>query len=197
MPSSNVFRESRVIQRNLVSRVNPDQRKSESAQVPLEDPVSECIIQRTKLLLGNVQHEEVEALQLLRYNAGGQFRLHYDWFPFVANKRNISASAPDRDFQRLGTVFVYLNDDCVGGQTYFPHLRGVSKDADGEKFSRTDTGEGLLVNPKKGNAIFWNNMHANGTGDTRVHHSGLPLQSGVKMGINIFTTYFLDSPLIG
>lgn len=195
--SSDLFRESRVVQTSLKSKVNEKERKSESAQVPLEDPVSQCIIERTKLLLGNVQHEEVEALQLLRYDAGGQFRLHYDWFPFVANKRNISKSAPDRDFQRLGTVFVYLNDDCVGGQTYFPRLPGVSENADSEKFSRTDTGEGLLVNPKKGNAVFWNNMHANGSGDTRVFHAGLPLQSGVKLGINIFTTYFLDSPLVG
>lgn len=182
---------------SLESNIDPDERKSESAEVPLEDPVSQCIIERTKLLLGNVQHEEVEALQLLRYDSGGQFRLHYDWFPFVANKRNVSATAPDRDFQRLGTIFVYLNDDCVGGQTYFPCLPGVSDQADGEKFSRTDTGKGLLVNPKKGNAVFWNNMHANGTGDRRVLHAGLPLQSGVKMGINIFTSYFLDSPLIG
>ena len=181
----------------LESNIDPDERKSESAEVPLGDPVSQCIIERTKLLLGNVQHEEVEALQLLRYDSGGQFRLHYDWFPFVANKRNVSATAPDRDFQRLGTIFVYLNDDCVGGQTYFPCLPGVSDQADGEKFSRTDTGKGLLVNPKKGNAVFWNNMHANGTGDRRVLHAGLPLQSGVKLGINIFTSYFLDSPLIG
>lgn len=186
-----------MVQKDLQSEVNPDQRRSDSATIPLEDPVSQCLIDRIKLLLGNLQHEEVDALQLLRNDTGGQFRLHYDWFPFVANKRNISETGVDRDFQRLATTFVYLSDDCVGGETYFPHILGVSSTADGEKFSRTDTGEGLLVKPKKGNAIFWNNMHMNGTGDKRVLHAGMPLQSGEKLGLNIFSTYFLDSPLIG
>lgn len=154
MLSSNSFRASRVLRTSLESSVDPDERKSESAEVPLEDPVSQCVIERTKLLLGNVQHEEVEAFQHLRYDTGGQFRLHYDWFPFVANKRNVSESAPDRDFQRLGTVFVYLNDDCVGGQTYFPCLPGVSDQADGEKFSRTDTGEGFAGEPEEGKRSF-------------------------------------------
>lgn len=185
------------MQNDLTSEVKVEQRRSETAHVPENDKVSQCITRRTKSLLGNLQHEEVMEIQLLRYDTGGQFRLHHDWFSFVANKRNVSKSAPDRDFQRLGTIFVYLNEECVGGETYFPHIRGVAADADGEKFSRTDTGEGLLVKPRRGNAVFWNNLHLNGTGDPRVLHSGMPLESGVKLGLNIWSTYFLDSPLIG
>lgn len=73
----------------------------------------------------------------------------------------------------------------------------MASDADGEKFSRTDTGMGLLVKPKKWNAIFWNNMHMNGSGDYRVVHAGLPVHSGQKIGLNMFSYYYPDYPIVG
>lgn len=149
-----------------------------------------------KSLLGNMQHADVEALQLVKYDVGGEFRLHYDWFPTLVT-RNVSEHGNGRPFNRLGTAFVYLGDDCVGGETYFPDVQGVAAEADGDKYSRTDTGEGLLVKPRKGNAVFWNNMHMNGTGDSRVLHAGLPIQSGVKLGMNIFSTYYPEDPIVG
>lgn len=176
---------------------DPTHRQSKSAPIPVNDPVSQCIMNRTKSLLGNLQHESIEALQLVKYDSGGEFRLHYDWFDNLLQDDRVTGSGASRPTQRLGTIFVYLEDDCVGGETYFPDIRGVGEDADGEKFARTDTGDGLLVRPKKGNGIFWNNMHMNGTGDTRLVHAGLPIQSGIKIGMNIFTTFYPDSPIIG
>jgi prolyl 4-hydroxylase len=151
-------------------------------------------------LLGNIQHAEVESLQLLQYEPGGKFRLHYDWYTEPTTARaatGLSGDDPDKPHNRLGTVFVYLGDDCVGGETYFPEIRGVSPGADGDKFSRTDTGMGLLVKPKKGNAVFWNNLLANGTGDRRVLHAGLPVRSGTKIGLNMWSKYFPGSPMVG
>jgi prolyl 4-hydroxylase len=48
-----------------------------------------------------------EALTVLRYRAGQQFRLHSDVLPQTRN-------------QRVTTVLVYLNDDFTGGETVFP-----------------------------------------------------------------------------
>lgn len=36
--------------------------------------------------------------------------------------------------------------------------------------------------PEKGSAIFWLNLHANGTGDVRTKHAGCPVLVGSKWG---------------
>ena len=48
----------------------------------------------------------VEALQVLRYSPGQEYRPHFDWID----------SAPN---QRLWTALVYLNGDYEGGETAF------------------------------------------------------------------------------
>ena len=45
---------------------------------------------------------------------------------------------------------------------------------------------GLAFRPIAGNAVFWVNLHANGTGDMRTRHAGLPLESGRKTAMNIW-----------
>lgn len=50
-----------------------------------------------------------ETLQILRYRAGQQYKLHLDAMPELEN-------------QRVLTVIVYLNDDYEGGETAFPEL---------------------------------------------------------------------------
>ncbi|KAL1843840.1 hypothetical protein VTJ49DRAFT_7191 [Mycothermus thermophilus] len=45
---------------------------------------------------------------------------------------------------------------------------------------------GLAFRPVAGNAIFWVNLHPNGTGDMRTMHAGLPLESGRKTAMNIW-----------
>jgi prolyl 4-hydroxylase len=45
---------------------------------------------------------------------------------------------------------------------------------------------GLAFRPVAGNAIFWVNLHANGTGDERTNHAGLPLGKGRKTAMNIW-----------
>jgi len=184
---------------DLMSYVDKRYRVSKSAMVPLDDPVSQCVLGRMESLMGNLQHEKTEPLQIVKYDPGGEFRLHFDWFPKYGNVQKGAMQYDDtkRPINRLSSIFVYLGDDCIGGETYFPNVPGVSAEADGEKFSRTDTGMGLLVRPKKGNAVFWMNMRPNGTGDERVLHAGLPVQSGVKLGMNLFTVYYPDTPIVG
>jgi prolyl 4-hydroxylase len=45
---------------------------------------------------------------------------------------------------------------------------------------------------RKGSAIFWINLHRNGTGDERVMHAGLPLKGGRKTAMNIWPRQFVQ-----
>ncbi|KAH6648219.1 hypothetical protein BKA67DRAFT_579857 [Truncatella angustata] len=119
-----------------------------------------------------------------------------DWFGEPRNY-TFAPNVTYRPWNRLVSIFAYLDDSCTGGETYFPDVQGISAVADGDKFSRTDTGTGLLVRPKRRNAVLWNNLLNNGSGDSRVAHVGLPVHSGRKVGINLFSHYSLDAPMLG
>lgn len=72
--------------------------------------------------------------------------------------------------QRSKTVFIYLNDlpdEESGGHTVFPKL-------------------GVQFSPRRGAAVMWNNIHADGTEDSRLLHAGLAPLKGVKYGVNCF-----------
>jgi hypothetical protein len=38
-----------------------------------------------------------------------------------------------------------------------------------------------------GGAVFWRNLHADGSGHDKTLHAGLPLPEGTKIGINVWT----------
>ncbi|KAK4441928.1 2og-fe oxygenase family [Podospora aff. communis PSN243] len=192
--TKNQFDDSRVYL-NGQAVVNKSYRFSQSALVDVDDPVSQCLSQRLKALMGNVQHEDTERLHLVKYGVGGHFNLHNDWLA-----QPLEGTAKDgspRLYNRAGSVFAYLDDDCTGGETYFPEVEGVPDNADGTKFSRSSTGKGLLVKPRRGSAVFWISAHMNGTGDERMRHASLPVTSGTKVGLNMFSIYYLDKPLVG
>ncbi len=176
---------------------NQTVRRSQTAFLSENDVVCQCVTQRMKSLLGNVQHTHVEAPQVVKYETGGdRFRTHVDWFDPPTRK----VSAEDgsvRQSNRLGSVFAYLEDNCTRGETYFPELPSVSPSADGDKFAIPEGHTGLLVKPRRGNAIFWNNLLANGTGDMRTAHAGLQIESGTKIGLNMWSSYFFDLPMVG
>ncbi|KAK6063438.1 2og-fe oxygenase family protein [Seiridium cupressi] len=100
----------------IQSEVNRYWRTSQSAMVSNKDEVSKCLSLRLKSLLGNLQHEDTEQLQLVKYEVGDRFRMHIDWLP-VAMQR--SHKGESRLFNRLVSSFVYLEDQCTGGETYF------------------------------------------------------------------------------
>ncbi|PYI05628.1 hypothetical protein BO78DRAFT_419383 [Aspergillus sclerotiicarbonarius CBS 121057] len=178
------------------SELDKEWRSSQSAIIETKDPVSECLKRRLTNILGNLQHIDTEPLQLVKYEGGEPFRMHQDWLHIPKNV-TFNAQHRHRLHNRLITSFTYLEDDCTGGETYFPELVGVGSKADGDKFSRTETGKGLLVKPKRGNAVLWNNLFMNGTGDERLSHASLPVKSGRKIGMNLFSVYYLDTPIVG
>jgi prolyl 4-hydroxylase len=140
-----------------------------------------CVGQRALDFLGFLEHDDFEQPWFVRYEPGQKFGLHVE-----------SAEAPYTDedgslYNKLATFFVYLEADCVGGETYFPFLPSVPLDANGNKFSRTASGKGMVFRPIRGNAIFWLNNHPNGTVHESTAHMGLPITEGQKIGMNIFT----------
>lgn len=50
----------------------------------------------------------------------------------------------------------------------------------------------IAFRPVRGNALFWVNLDANGTGDSRTLHAGLPLQDGLKTAMNIWPRQYYD-----
>ena len=117
----------------------------------------------------------------MRYLPNQQHDFHVDWH------RDPDSPEPGMICNRLLSFFVFLGDDCIGGETYFPEINAAPKNSDGRKYSRTDKegDKGLAVKPIKGSAIFWMNLHQNGTGDERVQHAGLRVSQGTKSGMNI------------
>lgn len=177
--------------------VNTAARRSETAFLPEGDPVCECLASRMKSLLRNIQHEHVEPLQLVRYaNHGDQYRLHTDWSEtprsIIDQEYNVM-----RQSRRPGSIFLYLEDSYEGGEAFFPYVASISPTADNEKYTISDNSEGLLIRTRRGSGVFWNNLHANGSGDFRVTHSGLPVLSGKKVGLNIWSSYVFDLPFLG
>jgi prolyl 4-hydroxylase len=71
-----------------------------------EDLVIRAINRRVAAISGT-HVDQGEALSVLRYRPGQQFRLHHDAIAGVAN-------------QRIKTVLLYLNDGFRGGETCFP-----------------------------------------------------------------------------
>lgn len=49
---------------------------------------------------------------------------------------------------------------------------------------------GLAFRPTNGNALFWMNLHADGAGDKRTMHAGLPVGEGLKTAMDIWPRQF-------
>lgn len=182
-----LFSKSNVL--NVERKLDESYRSSDTAFLSQGDPVTDCIGKRALQFLGAVEHESYEPMQLVRYLPGQTYLDHFDWFDIP----HLPKHEPDRgrSWNRLSSFFTYLGDDPIGGETLFPFVPGADIHADGTKFARTADDLGLAIKPIKGNTVFWMNLHAeNQTGDERVLHTGLPVRSGVKYGMNLWTKHY-------
>ncbi len=122
-----------------------------------EDPKITEIEERIARLTGiPVVHGEM--LQVLHYDVSQEYVTHYDFF------------SPDREGgrhhlaltgQRIITVLLYLNQVEGGGETIFPKL-------------------GLKIIPRRGQAIMFYNILADGSPDLMSCHAGLKVERGEK-----------------
>ena len=98
---------------------------------------------------------------------------------------------------------VYLKADCEGGGTEFPLLNrpkeekwcefiacpAAGEGGKGDGGEKKDGGEGVTFLPRAGAAVYWENFDADGRGWKEGLHAGLPVTSGEKVGLNIWSWY--------
>ena len=108
-----------------------------------------------------------EGIQGQRYEVGQQFKPHTDFFEPDTDEYQQHASAAGN---RTWTFMVYLNDVIEGGGTRFPLI-------------------GYTVEPRKGRAVIWNNLQADGSPNRDTLHAGLPVTRGHKV---IITKWFRE-----
>lgn len=100
--------------------------------------------------------ENGEALQVLRYGPGAQYRPHHDYFdPDMPG----TAATLARGGQRVASLVIYLNTPLRGGATTFPDAK-------------------LEVAAVKGNAVFFSYDRPHPM--TRTLHAGAPVLDGEK-----------------
>ncbi len=123
--------------------------------VPTIDDIGVRILQTRMAQVAGIDLANCEPLSLLRYEIGDQYRPHRDYFP---------PSAPELaqpGGQRHSTVCVYLNAVQQGGETVFPN-------------------RDVTVQPRRGRAVMFCNLHADGSADPHSLHAGLPVLAGEK-----------------
>uniref|UniRef100_A0A7N6AYH4 procollagen-proline 4-dioxygenase n=1 Tax=Anabas testudineus TaxID=64144 RepID=A0A7N6AYH4_ANATE len=96
-------------------------------------------------------------LQVANYGVGGQYEPHFDF----GRKDEPDAFEELGTGNRIATWLLYMSDVQAGGATVF-------------------TDVGAAVQPKKGTAVFWYNLHPSGEGDYRTRHAACPVLVGNK-----------------
>jgi prolyl 4-hydroxylase len=116
------------------------------------------------------------------YGIAGQYRDHYDWFD---DRHAVGGNI-------ASTFFVYIHANSTGGGTNFARLTPPSTLEEEERWCEfidcdRPLDEGVTFKPILGNAIYWENLHEDDSGHVRTLHAGMPVTSGNKMGMNMWT----------
>ncbi len=108
-----------------------------------------------------------EGIQGQHYAVGQEFKQHTDFFE-PGTEEYATYAGPRGN--RTWTFMVYLNDVAEGGGTSFLEL-------------------GHTFEPRKGRAVVWNNLNADGSPNYQTLHAGLPVRVGYKV---IITKWFRE-----
>ena len=103
-----------------------------------------------------------ELAQLVQYRAGDKYDAHTDWALEPENQPRL----------RWCTLLIYLRVPAHGGGTGFP---------------LANTTEPLVVAPRKNAALLFYNLLPDGNVDVDSLHMGLPVHSGQKWILNLWT----------
>jgi prolyl 4-hydroxylase len=102
------------------------------------------------------------------YEVGQEFKPHTDFFK-VYELETFTTPAWG---QRTWTFMIYLNEPEGGGATRFVDID-------------------LTIQPKRGMAVFWNNLLPSGEPNNFTRHQGMPVTAGTKL---IITKWFRMAP---
>jgi prolyl 4-hydroxylase len=132
----------------------------------LKSPVAYSTDEKIARTLG-IRLKYSEGIQAQRYDVGQQFKAHTDYFePGTPEFAKFGAERGNRTW----TFMVYLNEGMQGG---------------GTKFHKIDH----TFEPKKGQAVIWNNLNPDRTPNPATLHSGEPVLAGHKV---IITKWFRE-----
>ncbi|KAK4443763.1 putative prolyl 4-hydroxylase [Podospora aff. communis PSN243] len=162
--------------------INLEIRDSQSAHIDRSDPVVRRIEKRAMEFQGwRGPDTVIEPPTIQRYAVDGFYSYHFDWDPSLTGEGG----------NRITTFNVYLVGDCTGGGTNFPYLERPNDARWCDVIECTEEGmdgyQGVTFKAIPGSAVFWENMHPNGSTHEGVYHAGLPVKSGVKVGLNIWS----------
>lgn len=147
---------------------DPQYRTSYSCHLDPTDPLVVTLSSRIVSLMG-VPPENSEVIQGQRYAAGQEYKPHCDWF---SDQSDYWPKMRAQGGQRVWTAMIYLNDVEEGGETQFLHL-------------------GLMVPPRQGMVLIWNNLGADGAPTNYAYHAALPVVRGQKY---VLTKWFRERP---
>jgi len=137
------------------TRIDSGRTSSGTAFTRGETPLIERIERRIEALL-KWPYEFGEALQILRYAVGEEYKPHYD---YVDPEAPGAAPFLARGGQRVASLVMYLNTPADGGGTNFPDI-------------------GLEIAAHKGSAVFFSYDRPHPV--TRSRHGGMPVRAGEK-----------------
>ncbi|EIZ77334.1 procollagen-proline dioxygenase [Novosphingobium sp. Rr 2-17] len=110
-----------------------------------------------------------EALQGQRYAVGQEFKPHHDFFDTGQHYWQDQVAIGG---QRTWSAMIFLNEPEAGGRTNFPTA-------------------GVMIAPKAGNLVIWNNMDEYGAPNPGSLHQGMPVEQGVKY---VLTKWYRERP---
>jgi prolyl 4-hydroxylase len=140
------------------SKVSRD-RTSESMSFPTCP--DDQILQKLQVRIAEITGfpiEHGETLQVVHYEAGEEYKPHYDYFNPSTQVGNYHI---ERGGQRIATFMIYLHTTEDGGETIFPKA-------------------GLKIKPVKGTAVLFYNCLPSGLEDAMTFHAGAPVLQGEK-----------------
>jgi len=163
--ASNLFTPS-VVGGGIKNVVDSNIRKSQTAWITKDNPIVKEIYEKICNKY-NLNIENAEDMQVVKYEKDNFYREHHDSFPFYE---------PDflsQGGHRILTTLIYLNDDFQGGETRF-----VTLDKN--------------IKPIRNSAIIFHPLEkTNKRCHPKALHAGMPIKSGVKYVCNI---WFRETP---
>lgn len=165
-----------------------------TAGLPAQDKTIERIEARARAFPFYQNVGPFQRMVVQNYGVAGQYRDHFDWYDDAHAVGGNVAS----------TFFVYIYANCTGGGTNFPRLPPPPETARTQAAQPGETEphhqwcdfidcdrpieDGTTFLPILGNAVYWENIDfASGIGHPKTLHSGMPVTSGNKMGLNMWT----------
>jgi len=164
--------------------------------------------------MGTYKENLADGIQILRYELGQAYVAHHDYFP-AQQSEDHSWNPFKGGSNRFATVFLYLSDVEVGGQTVFPqsarltadksedlvkrlgdapskeYLKELQKEAglsDGSWEDRliSQCFTQFAVPPRRGDAILFYSQRPDGELDENSLHGACPVLKGMKWGANLW-----------